>query len=61
MDKLTAKEALKIVMDRAQWMRSEGESDMRSIVWLCAGLMNDIDQGKTRDEIMSKLQDDEDE
>lgn len=61
MAELTAKEALKIVMDRAQWMRREGESDMRSIVWLCAGLMNDIDQGKTRDEIMDELQDDEEE
>ncbi len=61
MDKLTAKDALKIVRDRAQWMRQEGESDLRSLIWLCAGLMNDIDQGKTRDEILAKLQDDDEE
>lgn len=61
MNKLTAQDVLDIVLKRARWMREEGESDLRSIIWLCNGLKTDIDAGKTREAILSELQEDEEE
>ena len=61
MNKLTAEDVLDIVLKRARWMREEGESDIRSIIWLCNGLKTDIDAGKTREAILSELQEDEEE
>ena len=58
---LTAQEVLDTVLKRARWMREEGESDIRSIIWLCNGLKTDIDAGKTREDILSELQEDEEE
>ena len=59
MNKLTAEDVLDIVLKRARWMREEGESDVRSIIWLCNGLKTDIDAGKTREEILSEMEDEE--
>lgn len=61
MNKLTAQDVLDIVLKRARWMREQGESDLRSIIWLCNGLKTDIDAGKTREAILSELQEDEEE
>ena len=61
MNKLTAQDVLDIVLKRARWMREEGESDIRSIIWLCNGLKTDIASGKTREDILSELQEDEEE
>lgn len=61
MSTLTAQDALDIVLKRARWMREQGESDLRSIIWLCNGLKTDIDAGKTREAILSELQEDEEE
>lgn len=61
MNKLTAEDVLDIVLKRARWMREQGESDIRSIIWLCNGLKTDIDAGKTREAILSELQEDEEE
>jgi hypothetical protein len=58
---MNASEALNIVRDRAQWMRNEGESDMRSIIWLISGLINDIEAGKSTEEIMASYADEDEE
>ncbi len=58
---MTAIEALHIVLNRAQYLRSEGESDMRSIIYLVSGLIRDIEAGKSTEEIMQDFNEDEDE
>jgi hypothetical protein len=58
---MNAIEALNIVRDRAQWMRNKGESDMRSIIWLISGLINDIEAGKSTEEIMASYADEDEE
>ena len=58
---MTAIEALHIILDRAQYLRSEGESDMRSIIYLASGLIRDIEAGKSTEEIMQNFNEDEDE
>jgi hypothetical protein len=59
MDKLTAQDVIDLVIKRAQSMREEGESDLRSLIWLCSGLRSDIAAGKTREAILSELEEDE--
>jgi ubiquitin C-terminal hydrolase len=61
MNELTIIEALGIIRNRAQWMRQEGESDMRSIIYLVDGLMADITKGKSREEILSDFEEEEEE
>ena len=61
MDKLTAEDVIDLVLKRAQGMREEGESDLRSIIWLCRGLRSDMVAGKTREAIMSEFEEDDDE
>lgn len=56
---MTAIEALQLIIDRAQWLRSEGESDMRSIIYLASGLIRDIEAGKSAEEIMAEYNEDE--
>lgn len=58
---MTAIQALQIILDRAQWMRSEGESDMRSIIYLASGLIRDIEAGKSAEEIMADYNDEDEE
>jgi hypothetical protein len=60
MDKLTAEDVIALVIQRAQYMREEGESDLRSLIWLCSGLLSDIKSGKSREAILSELQDEDD-
>jgi hypothetical protein len=59
MNKLTAEDVIDLVIKSAQSMREEGESDLRSIIWLCSGLLSDINAGKTREAILSELEEDE--
>ena len=47
MNELTI-DVLNIIRKRAQCMREEGESDMRSIIYLVDGLKADIVNGKSR-------------
>jgi ubiquitin C-terminal hydrolase len=61
MNELTIIEALGIIRKRAQWMRQEGESDIRSIIYLVDGLMTDITKGKSREEILSDFEEEEEE
>lgn len=58
---MTAIEALHIVLERAQYLRSEGESDMRSIIYLASGLIRDIEAGKSAEEIMADYNDEDEE
>lgn len=58
-NELTNIEALEIVRKRAQYMRSEGESDMRSIIYLVDALKSDIIKGMSREEILSKIEEGE--
>ncbi len=56
---MTAIQALQIILNQAQYMRSEGESDMRSIIYLASGLIRDIKAGKSAEEIMVEYNEDE--
>ena len=58
---MNAIEALVIIRERAQWMREEGESDMRSIIWLIDGIIRDIQAGKSAEQITAYYADDGDE
>ena len=59
MDKEKTIELLRVVIARAQWMREEGESDMRSIIYMVSGIISDLQQGKSVDEILAEYDDDE--
>jgi hypothetical protein len=59
MDKLTAQDVIDLVIKSAQRMRESGESDLRSIIWLCSGLRSDMTAGKTREAILSELEEEE--
>jgi hypothetical protein len=48
---ITATEALKFVKDRVQWCRSNGESDMRSVLSYISMLEKQISDNKTLEEI----------
>ncbi len=61
MNQLTANDVLKLVKDRAQWCRENGESDMRNIISTTRNIESMIKEGKTRDEILAAFFDDEDE
>jgi hypothetical protein len=61
MDKLTADDVIDLVLKRAQSMREEGETDLRTIIWLCRGLRSDMVAGKTREAIMCEFEEDDDE
>ena len=59
MDKLTAEDVIDLVLKRARSMREEGESDLRSIIYLCSGLRADMKSGKTRESILAEMEEDE--
>lgn len=58
MNELTI-DVLNIIRNRAQWMREEGESDMRSIIYLVDGLKADIVNGKSIEEILSEFEEED--
>ncbi len=53
MNELTAKDALKLLKDRVQWMREGGESDLRSLLYFISGIVSDIEKGMPREQIIS--------
>lgn len=61
MDQLTVDDALKLLADRAQWCRENGESDMRSILNTARGIKSMIAEGQGREEIMTMWGNDDDE
>ena len=52
MNEITVNDVLKIIKDEAQWCRENGESDMRNILNAVNYLQNQIDSGKSREEIL---------
>jgi cytochrome c-type biogenesis protein CcmH/NrfF len=52
MNQLTTEDALSLLEERAQWCRSNNESDMRNIVHMIAGVRSMIAKGKSREEII---------
>lgn len=54
---ITAKDVLKILEDKAQWCREEGDADMRYIVHMAQSIREDIDSGMSREEIIKSFED----
>ena len=52
MNELTTEDALNLLEERAQWCRSNGESDMRTIVYMIAAVRSMIAKGENREEIL---------
>jgi hypothetical protein len=61
MDQLTAHDVLNLITARAQWCRENGESDMRNILNTARLIKTMLEEGKSREEILSYLADDDDE
>ena len=59
MDKEETIELLRVVTARARWMREEGESDMRSIIFMVDGIITALRQGKSVDQILEEYDDNE--
>jgi len=58
---LTALDVLKLVTERAQWCRENGESDMRNILHTTRCIKGMLKEGKSRDEILAEFaEEDED-
>lgn len=55
MNDLTAFDAIKILSDRAQYCRENGDSDMRNILNTAHFLKRMISEGKSRDEILKEF------
>lgn len=58
-EQLSAVNALYLVQKRCQWMRENGEHDMRSVIYMIAGIIRDIEAGKPSDEIIAYWAEDE--
>ncbi len=58
---LTAFDGISLLRDRAQRCRENGDSDMRIIVYMADGLLDMIDAGKSREEILADFAYEEDE
>ena len=54
MEKEETIELLRVVIARARWMREEGESDMRSIIYMVDGIITALQEGKSVDEILEE-------
>lgn len=61
MNELTAHDVLKLLTDRAQWCRENGESDMRNILNTARHIKTMLADGKSREEILADFADDESE
>ena len=49
---LMVMDVLNIVENRAQWCRENGESDMRNIIHLTQSIRKDLNDGKSRGDIL---------
>ena len=61
MEQLTVDDALKLLADRAQQCRENGDSDMRNILNTVRGIKSMIAEGKSRTEILAAYGPDDDE
>lgn len=59
MNEFTAIDVLKIIEQRAQFCRKNGESDMRNILDLVRFLRQGISSGKSREQIINEFVEDE--
>ena len=59
-DELTARDVLKLLTDRAQWCRENGESDMRNILNTARSIKTMLDEGTPREEALAYFKDDDD-
>lgn len=59
MGNITASEAISVITHYVQVCRSEGETDLRSILSICSQVTNMINEGKTYDEIFNEVNGDE--
>jgi len=60
MEQLTVDDALKLLADRAQQCRENGDTDMRNILNTIRGIKSMIAEGKTRAEILAAWGPDDD-
>jgi hypothetical protein len=60
MSGLTADDALKLLADRAQWCRENGDTDMRNILNTVRGIKSMIAEGKSRAAILAAWGPDDD-
>lgn len=60
MEQLTVDDTLKLLADRAQWCRENGDTDMRNILNAVRGIRSMISEGKSRAEILAALGPDDD-
>jgi sigma54-dependent transcription regulator len=58
-EQLNAADVLKLVFDRAQWCRENGESDMRNILHFVRSIRSLVAEGKTREEVLAYFADDD--
>ena len=61
MEQLTVDDTLKLLADRAQSCRENGDTDMRNILNTVRGIRSMIAEGKSRAEILTALGPDDDE
>lgn len=61
MEQLTVDDALKLLADRAQQCRENGDTDMRNILNTVRGIKSMISDGKSREEIIAAWGPDDDE
>lgn len=61
MEQLTVEDTLKLLADRAQQCRENGDSDMRNILNAVRGIRTMIADGKSRAEILAAWGPDDDE
>jgi uncharacterized protein (DUF433 family) len=61
MNELTALDVLKLLTDRAQQCRENGDSDMRNILNTARHIKTMLNDGKSREEILADFAEDEDE
>lgn len=59
MKQLTAIDVLELVQKRAQGMRENGESDMRSIIWTAGYLIKCVQEGKDRGVIIAEFEEED--
>ena len=59
MKQLTAIDVLSLVRKQAQAMRENGESDMRSIIYVADYLIKCVEEGKDRDVIIEEFKEEE--
>lgn len=56
MNQLTAIDVLRLIKRSAQSMREEGESDLRSIIWMADYLIKCAEEGRDREIVITEAE-----